>query len=98
MPEKTKLWKRVGENLVRYVPSKTIYAVFRVKGRKCPVRASLDTDDLTTAKNKLPGVRAEHQERLRPNASTLTTAAAVESYKGTLSALAESTQDYRNYV
>jgi hypothetical protein len=48
---------------VRYKPSGAIYARFRVKGRKYPVRVSLETDDLTTARNKLPGVWHEHQEK-----------------------------------
>ena len=46
-------WKRVGENLVRYVSSRTIYAVFRVPGKKSSVRVSLDTKDLQTAKGCL---------------------------------------------
>jgi integrase len=95
MSKEELLWKRVADNLVRYVPSRTIYALFRVKGRKLPVRRSLKTTDLVTAKNKLAIIRRQEEEKLTPKAPDLTIASAVETYKGTLAAFAQSTRDYR---
>jgi len=83
-------WKRVGENLVRYVPSGTIYAVFRVRGRKAPVRLSLGTKDLRTAKGKLPEKRREAEQMDTAPDRTIFVAELVERYKETLGGLSPS--------
>jgi integrase len=93
-----KLWKRVADNLIRYTPSRTIYAYFRVKGRKLPIRRSLNTDDLVTAKNRLPKVRKEEEEKIRPDPDRLMLVTAVENYEGTLGVFSHNTREYRKHI
>lgn len=96
-PVKLRNGQRV-PNLLRNVSSGSIYAVFRVKGRKLPHRVSLGTSDLTTAQNLLPGIRREAEEQLRPTVSGLTVTVAVAKYKATLGSLSKNTQNYRTYI
>jgi len=58
----------------------------------------LKTKDLVVAKNKLATLRREEQEKVLPKVADLTVASAVETYKGTLGALAQSTRDYRQSI
>ena len=85
-------------NLLRNMSSETIYAVFRVKGRKLPIRVSLGTKDIPTAQNELTRVRREATERLRPSANGLSVAIAVENYKRTLGGLGKNTRNYREHI
>jgi integrase len=84
--------------LLRNCSSRTIYAVFRVKGRKLPVRRSLKTDDTQVAIGRLPGVQREEEDKIRPKTVSTTVAAAVENYEGTLGVLSDNTREYRQYI
>jgi hypothetical protein len=97
-PKSKRKWKSVGTNLVRHVPSGTIYAYFRVKGRKLPVRRSIDTADLRTAQNKLPDIRREEEQKLTPAPKGATVTVAVEKYLATIQGLAKSTVAYRTAI
>lgn len=85
-------WKRVGENLFRYQPSGTIYAVFRIKGKSYPKRISLETKDLVTAKGLLPGKRQEILESEGPTSERIPLKAMVERYKKTLEGKSNNTK------
>ena len=54
--KKSTWWKR-GEHLVQHTPTGTFYCRLKVKGKT--IRASLDTDVLTVARDRLPLKLAE---------------------------------------
>src|SRR5437762_6624458 len=63
-PEEAKPdWESTGtQNLVRYRPSGTYFARFKI-GRK-PFRKSLKTQNLTTAKLRLPDLLRQHRSKV----------------------------------
>src|SRR5690349_12685456 len=63
------LWQQTGKNLMRYVPSGTYYARFRVKGKL--VWKSLKTDRSSIAKMRLTDL--EKQEREKAERGEITT-------------------------
>src|SRR5205823_14360075 len=59
-PQRSLLWEPTKySNLFRYVPSGTIFARFKIRGKQ--VRKSLRTPDIELAKNKL--IELERNER-----------------------------------
>jgi integrase len=84
--------------LLRHCSSRKIYAVFRIKGRKLPIRRCLETTDVQLAQGKLPNVRREEEEKIRPKSSDVTVAVAAENYEGTLGVLSDNTREYRKHI
>jgi integrase len=92
---KKSIWWKRGEHLVQHTPTGTFYGRFKVKGKT--IRASLDTDVLTVARDRLPLKLAEMR---KPKAIVGTFNEARLLYLADIEndhALAAETKKYWNY-